>query len=339
MNHKKSKNCISIDFSTSCINFATGTFDGLTLDVSKTFTAKIDESILSNGIIKDSEKLINIIKKALSDNNVKAKDAYGYVTGSDIIKKHITIPMILNEKDVDDLVTTEISQLLPIDLSNYVIRYKIVNEIDEDGMRKFRVACAVMDQEQVESFRHVIKSAGLKPVALDVTSSTVENLVKLIILSNSTTSTSLKQEVDLSSICIAEMNATNCYINIFKGGKLDISRVVKVNVLPDEILEELSHTTSMDTLESKEIFDYINDTLSEVNMVYKYYTSRSRNNKLDEFFIYGSLAKIDGFDKHMQDILQMKVNTIDILNGIIDTENSDIDVTTYINAIGGLIRW
>lgn len=339
MNHKKSKNCISIDFGTSRINFATGTFDGLTLDVSKTFTAEIDETILANGVIKDSQKLIDIIKKAILDNNVKAKDVYAYVTGSDIIKKHITVPMILNEKDMDDLVTTEISQLLPIDLSNYVIKYKIVNEIEEDGLRKFRVACAVMEQEQVESFRHVIKMAGLKPVALDVTSSTVENLVKFIILSNSTSSSSLKQEIELSSICIAEMNATNCSINIFKGGKLDISRVVKMNVLPENLLDELNEATSMDTIYSKEIFDYINDTLSEVNMVYKYYTSRSRTNKIDEIFIYGKLANIDGFDKHMLDILQMKVNKIDILNGVIDSENSNIDVTTYINAIGGLIRW
>lgn len=339
MKYKNNKKCISIDFGNRYLKFALGQFDGSTLNVERFFKKEIEPEIIENGIILDEAKLAEIISKTLAKNNIKAKHCYGYVYGSDIIRKNITVPMLLDHKDMDDLVITEISQILPIDIDNYVVKYKIMSDSEEDSVKKLNLACAVMSKETVESYRKVIKLAGLKPTALDVSTSAIENLVSLMVMSNTDTSSFVKQEISQSSICIAELNSTNCSINVFKGGKLDFTRSIKTNEISEEIFIKLSQINDMNDIEDNTIFDLINEMLSEINIVFRYYLGRNRENKIDELFCFGDLSCINGFDKYIMDILQMSVNKIDTLTGIVDKTADNDDITLYVNSIGGLIRW
>lgn len=338
MKHKVSKKVISIDFGNKYLKFAVGSFDGANISVDKVFSKEIEPNIIDNGIILDEQKLAQIIQKTISKYNIKAKDCYGYVYGTDIIKKDILVPAILSEKDMDDLVATEISQILPIDIDNYVVRYKIVSDVEEkDGTKKFMLSCAVMNKQTVESYRKVIKMAKLKPVSLDLTTSAVENLIKYIVLSNSNAPANVKDEIAKGTICMAEVNSYTCSINIFKGGKLHFSRLVKSSGISDEDFAVLSTSNDISEITSSDTFEAFNETLSEINMVFRYYTNHNRTNKLDEVFVFGDLCRLNGFDKYALDVLQICVNKIDALNGIVDIKEDDL--TMYINAIGGLIRW
>lgn len=339
MKYKPNKKCISIDFGNRYLKFAVGNFDGSTLKVDKFFKEEIEPEIIENGIILNESRLAEIINKSLVKNNVKVKLCYGYVYGSDIIRKNITVPMILDRKDMDDLVITEISQILPIDIDNYVVKYKIMSDTEEDSVKKLNLACAVMTKETVESYRRVIKLAGLKPNVLDVSTSAIENLVSLMIMSNTENTSFAKQEISQSSICIAELNSTNCSINVFKGGKLDFTRSIKTNEISAETFKQIVETKDMNDIEDSQTFDLINEMLSEINIVFRYYLGRNRSNKIDELFCFGDLSCINGFDKYIMDILQMSVNRIDTLAGIVDETSNDDDLTLCVNVIGGLIRW
>ncbi len=333
---KFAKKRLVIDIKNREIIFCVGSFDGTEVKVDKVFRKILDYDIYSKSKINDENLLASSIKEVLKENNVKEKNCYTYIIGSDIIRKTLIVPYLEDKNDFNDIIHTEISQVLPIDMDNFIVKYKIFDEINNENMKQVKINCAVIDKEVVASYKRVLKLAGLKPVSLDMDTSALENLVKYIIMSNSDDIGAIRKEVDNSIIAFADINVFNCSISIFKGGKLDFTRIIKTPAMSDSVIKDLSEIKNINDIKDEETFEAINEIISEINMVFKYYSSRNRNAVINEVFLYGVCAMLEDFDKYCLDILQMNVNSIDNINGIIDTEKN---IPIFISSIGGLIRW
>lgn len=334
----KQKKRLTIEIKNSRILFTVGTFDGSSIYVEKAFKKELDYQIYQDNKLINEQLLAQTIKNTLIQENVKIKQCYLYISSSDIIQKNLIVPYIENPNDFDDLVITELSQTLPIDLDNYVVKYKYISEEKSDSIQKVKLNCAVIGKEVVESYKNILKQAGLKPVCLDMDTSALENLVKYIIMSNSDETGLYKNEIENSFTAFADINMSNCSITIFKAGRLDFSRIIKTPQFSEDVIQAFSEISNINELKNEEAFELLNEVLSEINMVFKYYLSRDRRNKIDELFLYGEASEINDFDKYTQDIIEMSVNRIDTIQDIVG-DNFKQNVSTYMTTIGGLIRW
>lgn len=341
---KASKKRLCIDIKNHALYFSVGSFDGTTVNVDKLFKKELNFSALLDNKLADEQQLADVIKETLKQHNVKVSDCYMYISGGDLIRKTLIVPYVEDPSDFDELVHTEISQVLPMDLDNFIIKYKYVSEDESSGFKRITLNCVIINKEQVNSYRNLIKLAGLKPIALDVESSALENLVKYIIMSNSDDTSLYEKEIKNSVIAFIDVNLTNCSVNIFKGGKIDFTRIVKTPELNKDVIEVLlkndkDNSFTFEGLDASIVFETLNDILSEINLVLKYYMSRDRNVTIDELFLYGTVAVYDGIDTYSQDILQLSVNSISSIEGVVDADKFDDNISIYINTIGGLIRW
>ncbi len=336
---KSSKSRLVILIKNNALVFCEGNFDGADLKIDKLFFHKVDFDIYEKGKISNEVLLAEEIKKAIKKHNVKTKKTSTYINWSDIIKKTLVVPYIADENDFDDLIHAEISQLLPIDLDNYSIKYKIISEDKREDSHNVKLNCAIMVKENIESYRRVILQAGLEPTVLDIGISAVENLIKYIVMSNSDEPSFYKKNVEGTSIALVELNISNCSVAIFKNGVLDFDRIIKTPIALPDTLKEVEHIKNIDDVKSEESFELLNDILAEINLVFKYYSTRDRNNAIDQIFLFGESAKIKGLDAYTQDILQITTNSVTTLKNIYENDIPDETISTYIDAIGGLIRW
>ncbi len=336
---KLQKTRLIIDIKNDYIFFCVGTFDGVNVKVDKLFKKEVDYEILVDSKVVNADLVANTIKAALAENNIKIKEAYTYIVGADVIRKTLVVPYVENQDDFDELIQSEISQVFPLNLNDFIIKYKFVSEEKNENFHKIKLNCAIMNREIVESYRNILKLAGLKPVVLDLNSSALENLVKFIIMSNSDDIGLYRREIENSLIAFAEINTANCSIHVFKGGVFDFTRTIKTPPIKKDVVDHLVNSTSTDEISNFEVFEVLNDILAEINMMFKYYTSRERTKKVDEIFLYGAAARIAGLDTYAQDIIGMTVNRITFIDKIIDENTFNENIALYLCAIGGLIRW
>ncbi len=334
-----SKKRLIIDIKTDVLLFCVGSFDGVSVKIDKLFKKDLNFDILSDSKVINQELLAKTIKETLNDKNIKIKECYTYIVGADVIRKTLVVPYVENSNDFDELIHTEVSQVFPLDLNNFIIKYKFVSEEKNEDSHKIKLNCAIMNKETVESYKNVLKLAGLKPMVLDLNTSALENLIKFILMSNSDDIGLYKREIENSLIAFADLNATSCSVHIFKGGLLDFTRTIKTPPVDKSVIDKLESSSSTEELDNIEVFEALNEILAEVNMMFKYYASRERTKKIDEVFLYGAAARIIGIDTYTQDIIGMSVNNVDQIQGIISKEAFGKHISEFLCAIGGLIRW
>lgn len=339
MAKSSSKNKLVLLIKNKSIIFCEGNFNNSELKIDKLFIHHTEFEIYEQGKIVNEAMLAEEIKLAINKNKLRCKNAYLYILGNDLIKKTIIVPYLNNENDFNDLVEAEISQVLPLDFDNYIIKHKLISEDKRENSHKVKLNCAIISKEIVESYRRVLKLAKLKPVVLDIDVSAVENLVKYVIFSNSDSPSFYKRNVDNTSIVLAELNYTSCTLSVFKNGVLDFDRIVKSPQITPDFLKLLENAKNIDDINDEELFELFNELLSEINLVLKYYLTRDRENKIDEIFLLGDATRIKDLDLYVQHILQITTNSISSLNGIYDNRALNEPIGTLVSGIGGLIRW
>lgn len=344
MNLKKEKKYLVINIKANTLTFCLGSFDYANIKIDKLFKVNLDFDIYEESKIKDEKLLADKIKEILKLNKIKTKRCYVYVLGHDLVRKKLFVPYMENEEDLRDLIYMELSQVLPLDLDNFIVRYKLISEITEntssEEVKKVLLNCVLMDKEIVESYHRVIKMVGLKPEVLDINSSAIENLIKLLIMKNSGTGL-VSEEIENSVIGFVEIDVDYCSIYVLKKGIIDFTRVIKTYNIDKALYESYDFFSIVKNNDysctDDAIYEFSNNLLYEINLFLQYYCNSSRINNIDEIFFYGNACKFYGMRECAQDILKTSVNIITKVSDVYD--NFEDDIECYVGTIGGLARW
>ncbi len=336
---KKKKKYLAIDFGKKSLKFAVGSYHNFELVIDNLFMEILHDNVYENGKILDKEVLAFTISSVLKEHSVKVKDVICVIESSEIIRRELTIPKV-DEDDIEDIVKMEIAHTLSIDLEGFVIQSKIIDTIKDGTNEKYKLSVAMVSKDIIEDHRDVIKEAKLKPAVLDLSSSAIENLVRHVIEKNLGSSEFKREEIIGPCIAMVEIGYSSALINIFRNGKLQFNRYVKIrDKSEDGDLFNLTKFKSIDEVTDMEIFNKINDVITEIDMVFKYYNNGKVDGKISEIFIFGGLGSTEGLDKYMEDIINITTNRIDSINTIIDSDKyEDIDISSYLNVASAIIR-
>ncbi|MBF4693846.1 pilus assembly protein PilM [Fusibacter ferrireducens] len=359
-NKNRKKDVLAIDFGSHSLKLVICQKNNQKIKVYQMFSVDFKTDFYENGYIKAFDEMKALITETLKKHKIKLKNVVVSMESTEIIKREITIPHVAPE-DQMDLINYEVNQYLPIDLESYILQYKILREFEEDDRAFLEVKLGAMPKEMAKAHYDLLSQCGLSPQVLDIHSHTIEAFVKwnfegLNILEQKTIA---YIDFGYSMICvnliergsfvfnrIIEINGPELMQMVSE--KLDISRgeveerLERMNIL--ELQEErkmlLNKISPEDGYSPRELIveqfgAYLDEWSDELSKVFKYYTSRSADNVIDEIYIYGGNSILEGLSDYMQQKFESEVKILRPLNKIEFTPKiTDYRFQKYIHAFG-----
>jgi type IV pilus assembly protein PilM len=347
------KNIIAIDIGTYSIKMVEGSHNVNTVQINKMVTVPTPADTFYNGEITDRKKIEQIIAETLIRENIKTKNVAFTLESTEAISREIVLPWA-KPRELEQIIGFEVEQYLPIEMEKYILQYKIINEFEEEGVKKVIISAVALPREISKSYLDLGKNIGLTPYYLDIHSNAVHKLLPLKTVVNN--SYPLKEQtiaaIDLGhrSINVTVINKGRFEFSrlLNKGGKdIDTNMANLLNLSLEEAeikkreIKNINHDTEQDT--SVTLVSIIEETilnwLDEIQKVFMYYTSRSTENVIDSICIYGGSSNIEGIPTYIQEFFNMPTFKIDNLSNVkFDNNLEEASMSSYVNAIGAIIR-
>lgn len=335
------KPVVSFDFGSESIKVVEGRYVNGQLKVTTYFTVPA-QGVLEDGRIVNEKLLIKNLETALKEHKVKAKYAICTLNSTQIINRELFVPVV-EEDELDTVVRFEIQQFLPINLSDYLIQYVILDQVEMNGEPRLKLNVVTFPEKLAATYYKVLKEVGLKPYALDVTYNSLGKLANYSELLNEVTDAK-------GAVAFVDMGAQSIDLNIFTNGNVQFTRLIKsggmtinerLNQLPDMSIKSaasLQHADlNGDEMISRILRLSVDEMMYELERVLQFYRNKSVGNKIDHIFILGGYSNINGLETYMSEKLSISTSQLKGLNNV-DFSDSSIQVHEYANAIGAMIR-
>ena len=332
---EKSKLVLAIDLGNNSVKLAEGRLDKGSININKLKKIKIKEDIIGDGNIINKIELEIILRNAIVDNDIKAKDVVITTNSSSIINRDILIPVV-KEEELDTVVKYEIQQYLPINLDDYVVQFLVLDKVKDKDIEKLKVNVTAFPQRISLSYYNLINSLELNPYALDVNYNSITKFSNYM--------EDIKLNLEKSTAAFVDMGATTINVSILKNGKLDFTRLIKIG--GDNIDYALVQNSNMsikateditkEDLSNPFIKEILDELVLELERIFQFYKNKSQNS-IDKIYIYGGVSYVEGLDKYLQEKLFIKVNKLVEFKNIKTKQNSE-EISLYLNAIGSIIR-
>ena len=343
------KPVVSFDFGSESIKVVEGRYIREQLQVTNCFSVTTPQGAIEDGRIVNVSLLVTTLSKALSDHGVKAKDAIGCLNSTQIINRELLIPVVAPD-EMETVVRYEIQQFLPINLSDYLIQYVILGEVEVMGEKRLKLNVITFPEKMARSYYDLLKELGFKPYALDVSYNAISKLA---------TYSDLLEQVTTAegTVAFVDMGAQSIDLNIFTDENIQFTRLIKsggaiidekLNQLPDmSIKSAVSLKQEADLREigssnlvQRAIILSIDEMLYELERVLQFYRNKAVGNTIDHVYLLGGLSHLKGLENYMENRLNTPVSKLkDIsLTDVNQALTPDV-LGDYANALGAMIRF
>lgn len=356
---------IAIDIGSREVKILEGQFRNLKLNVQKAISDVLPNGWVYDGKILEVDKVAGHLIQMLSRNAMKPANAVITMNSTEMIQRELVVPRVA-DSELLGLVTYEIAKFLPIDPSSYVIQYNVIEEfLNKDNVIQLRVNVCAMPKFISKNYADLLNKLKIKPLELNIHSSSIEKIMKVEMLHNSTLAKGCNAIIDIghTNINVMLFNDGNFIFNRLLdvgGSKLDeilinsadvdhveaeklkkfnLSKLSVVDIYKQYSLTGFMEREALNTQEliTQETIIAIDNWISNIDAVIKYYTSRNNENVVDNVYIYGGSTFIRDIDKLIEQKLNIKTSRLDFLHLLEGSIDSKI-ISTYMNAIGAKIR-
>jgi len=308
-------------------------------------SAKLPEGAVEDGILQEPEEVAKTITTLLSNLKIKEKKVAISISGYSVIVKKINLS-VMEEKDLDDYIQTEVGQYIPFDIEDVYLDYQDLHTNTEDYDRT-DVMLVAAKKEVVDGYLSMLQSAGLKVVIVDIGGFALENIYDA------------NYSLD-ENVALVDIGATKMSINIVSQGISVLARdvVVGSRQLTDQIQNRFGITSDeseglklgYEPVEEKqkdldEIFaSTCTQWALELKKAIDLYYTNNPDIALSKIILSGGGSRVQGLDQFFAEEIGLEV---EILNPFIkiqaDSKNIDQEYLKYIGpemaiALGLAIR-
>ena len=350
-------NLLSIDIGSHSLKVVAGQFNGGRLKITAMTKIKVEEGVINNGRIVDGIAFKNHLMQTLKEEKIKQKEVVITCEGQDIIKRELIVQKV-DAADQMELITYEVGQYLPIDIDAYVLQYKILEEFEEENVQKIKVLLGAMPREMVKELFDLVIECGLTPAYLDMHSNSLDKFVNF----------SLDSITLNKTIAFVDFGHQLIDISLFEKGQFKFNRLLRLGSNEFDLIlknhfnidtieaenrkRKTSITSILDAVEKtgfeandekgivlKETANYIYECSEEIEKVFKYFTSRSADNKIDQIYLFGGGSQMKDFSMYFKERFEIPTEVLTNFRTIeIATKNTVEELPIYVNAVGALIR-
>lgn len=150
-------------------------------------------------------KKTDLIKAWLHKNHVPLKKLRLAVSCPGVITRIITLPL-MTYRDLDKLLTEQVEQYFTLNISDYVVDYRVLDRLVEDGELRQRVLLAALPKYQWEMLWSEWEEIGFKPKVVDLAADGLARLYSQLTLYNQSQKNKDELEAALD-LAIVELSA------------------------------------------------------------------------------------------------------------------------------------
>lgn len=348
------KELLSFDIGAHSIKILVGKRDKDMILLDKASTVPIPADVYQDGQIQDMQKLKDVIEVTLQTNKIRTKSVVCTLESSSIITREIVLPLV-KAQELREMIGYEIQQYLPIELDQYIIQYRLLEELKEGGAKHANILVAALPRLIVEKYLSLLESLNMKPVALDIHSNAVTKLLDTAHQINK------GETIANKTIAVIDIGHQQMNVTLIDNGNFKFNRLLNMGGKDIEqnlinFLDISLEQARIKKLEAKDISagvgDYSDESrmlniikssidtwIDEIERVFKYHMTRHTGNKIDTIYLYGGSTNQAGIEQYMEEVFNIPTRTIKSISNI-NTSNikGNIDITRYINALGAMIR-
>ena len=258
------------------------------------------EGAIEDGYIRNKDILAISMKSAIQKYGMHAKNVAFSISSSKIANREVNMPKMPDNK-IQTFVQTNAKEYFPIEVEQYVITYKKLEEIKEDDTTKLRILVLAAPNDLIETYYEMTKVLQLDIVGIDYTGNSSYQVLK-------------RQNMKDVNVFI-QLNENNTLINILNNGTLILQRTVPYGV--NAIVDAAINCGEFDIVDKGTAYE-------------KLFTDTLINPKLNESAIDDvALSYMDSNnDAYSQQIRQMKAKD-EITDAISYLINNSIRVLDY----------
>ncbi len=352
---------VSIDIGSKNIKIVEGMYDGKVVSVKNLVTIPTPRDSYLDGDITDFVSLKNSLDAGISNAGISSKEVIYTMQSKSIISREVELPSIV-DKDIKQMMAYQVEEYFPVNLSEYVMQSKVVEEIDTADKKESKISVSILPKVMCEDYLNLTETMGLKPIALDMNDNAIYKLLSESFrvtgneddLTNKTIAT-IDIGYNISNIVIIE-NGIFRFSRLIEVGGKDINRDIeqRLNIPQDEVeriklnigsilsdnadLNPGEESTQLDSIKAV-IQGSISDLCEEVERIFRYHTGRSSGNRIDEIYIYGATSRMVDIEKYIERVLNIPTYKINQLKNVrLVKKYKDVEITQYANAIGAIMR-
>lgn len=297
--------------------------------VYKSFIFDTPENTIEDGYIRDKGSFADELRRQLRLHKFKNKNFVFTIASNKILSREVTIPAVKDNR-IMDIVRAEANDYFPMDISEHVLTYSLLESMPETKQKKIMVFAAPLTL--VRNYYGLADMLDVNVVALDYIGNSAYQAMRRL----------GGGEVNF----VVQINQQNTLVSILRGGALAMQRNVNFGVA--SILDVMRGYSSFENLSPAECYDLIckkrfikkhlgvtddevneiaveivDDVMDEVfqfvnniNRIIEYYNANEQEHKVDRIYLVGRGTKIMGISELLKNELNLPVEIVKSLHGI-----------------------
>lgn len=284
------------------------------------------ENSFDDGYIRDKNTFANAAREILTKSKIKGDRVFFTISSSKIVNREVIIPFVKKHR-IQDVINANGSEYFPVDISDYILTYTILETIQEDDVKKLRLLVFAAPDNLIKNYYNVAELLGLEVMSIDCSDNSTFQLFKSqglkgihLLLQFNEQSTlvniiengvlKLQRTVGFSSLSIVHSLMQADYLDIS-----DVSDGLKELVQEKFLLsseqlamEEAAATISFVEQENfvqyrknhelkKEILQSLQYLTGNIQRVLDYYYSKNKDKSVSGIYITGFGSKFNGIEE------------------------------------------
>lgn len=352
------KEVIVFDFGHHSIKVVVGKAMKDRIQVSQCFLVKMPEESFKDGRLLEAEPIRQALQQAIDDRNIKTRNAICTLESGEIITREMNLPKVSEEK-MQQVLSYEVDQTLPIQIDDYIIQSKFLSEVVEDGADKNKVLVTAVPKQMARGYFELISSIGLRPLIMDLHFNEMDKLLESQYFLNNL------KDINDKTIAMIDIGYQGINIVLVEAGVHKLNRLIHhganaidqnimnfMNVSCEQAEEMKFHISSinqapsavdsdqenMDMRVLNIVQNIIDGWLAEIERIFKFYLNQDTTNKIHKILLYGGTAHMSDIDQYFQNYFNIPTMVIRSLSNIDFASSEDEIITLYVNALGSMIR-
>ncbi len=271
------------------------------------------DSIVDGAII-DAGAVTDAVRRVLQSPKFKAKDVVASLSGSSVIVKKISLP-VMTDQDLQESIYWEAEQYIPFDIQDVNLDYEVLTPpAERQGTMDVLLVAAKKDK--IADYTGVVSQAGRAPVVVDVDAFALQNAFEA------------NYGADPGKVvALVNVGASAVNINIVAGGQSVFTRDVSIGGnafteavqkelgLPFEGAEDAKKGVPVDGVRFDDVRPVLravtDNVLLEVEKTFDFYKATSASDRIDRVVLSGGASLVDGFEQAVRERLDTDVERFD----------------------------
>ncbi len=239
-----------------------------------------------------------------------------------VITRMITLP-IMSVQDLDKLLTLHVDQYFTINISDYVVDYRVLERLIEDGEKRQKVLLAALPKYQWEALWSEWKDIGFKPKVVDLAADGLARLYSRLTPKGRSKTTTAELEAT-HDIAIIELSADRVEFILLEHGvfflysdlEVSLDDLDQVATAVKRASQELGHgkrrradspdlqTARLQAWAKAEIEITLSDVLKSVAEFFGFFAARHFGKAIDRIYLTGEYSDLP----FIQDIFESNLD-------------------------------